>query len=82
MALRFETKVIIITLEMILGITKFPAMSRTLQDTFVVDKHQEWIIRYGRVYKDDAEKEMHLKKLNDNVQFIENFTTAENQVIS
>ncbi|XP_021899052.1 zingipain-2-like [Carica papaya] len=78
MALRFETKVIIITLVMILGIMKFPAMSRTLQDTYVAEKHQEWMIKYGRVYNDNAEKEIRFKIFNDNIVFLENFKITEN----
>lgn len=37
------------------------------------DKHEQWMARYGRVYKDEAEKEIRFKIFKDNVEFIESF---------
>ncbi|XP_021907684.1 zingipain-2-like [Carica papaya] len=79
MALRVEAKIIIITLVMILQTIDFLVMSRTLQDTLIVEKHQQWVEKHGRVYKDNAEKEMRFKIFQDNIKYIENSKIARNQ---
>lgn len=79
MALRVEAKIIIITLVMILQTIDFLVMSRTLQDTLIVEKHQQWVEKHERVYKDNAEKEMRFKIFQDNIKYIENSKIARNQ---
>nr|XP_043622665.1 senescence-specific cysteine protease SAG39-like [Erigeron canadensis] len=53
--------------------------SRTLNDETMLQRHEEWMTRYGRVYKDDMEREMRFKIFKDNVAYIEAFNNAGNQ---
>lgn len=50
-----------------------------LSDVSISERHELWMLRYGRVYQDDAEKKMRFNVFKDNVEFIESFNTAENQ---
>ncbi|KAK2984204.1 hypothetical protein RJ640_017317 [Escallonia rubra] len=43
------------------------------------ERHEQWIVRYGRVYKDDIEKEMRFSIFKDNVEFIESFNSVGNR---
>ncbi|XP_068659884.1 senescence-specific cysteine protease SAG39-like [Aristolochia californica] len=52
-----------------------PGMSRTLPESSMVKRHGEWIAKYGRVYKDTAEKERRFKIFADNVQLVEAFNS-------
>ena len=45
-------------------------MSRNLHDASLTQTHEEWIAKYGKVYKDAAEKERRFNIFNDNVKFI------------
>ncbi|KAK2981057.1 hypothetical protein RJ640_002590, partial [Escallonia rubra] len=38
--------------------------------------HEQWMARYGRVYKDEVEKDIRSKVYSDNVEFIETFNKA------
>ncbi|XP_038684098.1 senescence-specific cysteine protease SAG39-like [Tripterygium wilfordii] len=55
------------------------AMSRTLQDASMLEKYQQWMHRYGRAYKDEAEKEQRFKIFSQNVARIEAFNKAGNK---
>ena len=54
------------------------AASRTLTDTSTMEKHEQWMAEYGRVYKDAAEKEQRSKTFQANVELIESFNAAGN----
>ncbi|KAF8413785.1 hypothetical protein HHK36_001778 [Tetracentron sinense] len=43
------------------------------------ERHEQWIARYGRVYKDASEKEMRFKIFKDNNEFIDSFNSAGNR---
>ncbi|KAA8515140.1 hypothetical protein F0562_018319 [Nyssa sinensis] len=60
----------------ILGMWASQATSRSLHQLSMSERHQQWMALYGRVYKDDAEKEMRFQIFNDNVEFIESFNSA------
>ncbi|XP_059637048.1 senescence-specific cysteine protease SAG39-like [Cornus florida] len=78
MALTPNQKFVIATL-LILGLWASQAVSRTLYEASMLEKHEQWMALYGRVYKDNAEKEMHFKIFKDNVEFIESFNNAGNR---
>ncbi|CAL5411387.1 unnamed protein product [Camellia sinensis] len=78
MALKLERKFILSTL-LVLGLWASQAMSRTLYEASMSERHEQWMVDHGRVYQDDAEKEMRFKIFNDNVQFIESFNSAGNR---
>ncbi|KAL9289808.1 hypothetical protein ACSQ67_024421 [Phaseolus vulgaris] len=51
-------------------------VSRRLPEAFSSERHEKWMTQYGKVYKDDAEKEKRLQIFKNNVQFIESFNAA------
>jgi len=60
-----------------LGISQ--VMSRKLQETSLRERHEQWMVKYGRVYKDAAEKEKRFQIFKDNVEFIESSNAAGNK---
>ncbi|KAM7500712.1 hypothetical protein LguiA_025126 [Lonicera macranthoides] len=75
MALSIERKLIFTAL-IVLGMWASQATSRTLPEKSMTDRHEEWMTRYGRVYKDNAEKERRFNIFKNNVEFIESFNSA------
>uniref|UniRef100_A0A251UZS2 Putative peptidase C1A n=1 Tax=Helianthus annuus TaxID=4232 RepID=A0A251UZS2_HELAN len=53
--------------------------SRTLNQETMLQQHQQWMAQYGRVYRDDVEKEMRFKIFSNNVEYIESFNNARNR---
>ncbi|XP_060192861.1 zingipain-2-like [Lycium barbarum] len=49
------------------------ATSRDLQELSMLERHEKWMARHGRVYKDEIEKEHRFKTFKENVEFIESF---------
>ncbi|XP_030519514.1 senescence-specific cysteine protease SAG39-like [Rhodamnia argentea] len=52
------------------------AYSRKLQELSMAERHEQWMAKYGKVYKDAPEKEMRLQIFKDNVEFIDAFNAA------
>ncbi|KAK9221669.1 hypothetical protein WN944_010096 [Citrus x changshan-huyou] len=50
--------------------------SRTLQDAAMYERYEQWMARYGRVYRDNAEKEKRFTIFKQNVANIEAFNKA------
>ncbi|WCJ32676.1 Cysteine proteinases superfamily protein [Euphorbia peplus] len=75
----FTTHLSCITLSLIFlfGALASLATARTLQDASMQTMHEQWMARYGRVYKDPNEKEMRFDIFKQNVQFIESFNKAD-----
>ena len=61
---------------LVLAALAFQAMSRDLNQVSMIEKHEQWMAQYGRVYKDDAEKDSRYKIFKENVEFIESFNKA------
>ena len=40
------------------------------------ERHEQWMTRYGRVYKDAAEKETRYNVFKANTEYIESFNKA------
>lgn len=57
----------------ILNLCCFEVTSRDLQEASMQERHEKWIVRHGREYKDEIEKERHFKIFKENVEFIESF---------
>ncbi|KAM0059026.1 putative fruit bromelain [Helianthus debilis subsp. tardiflorus] len=53
--------------------------SRLLFENSSYESHEQWMARYGRTYKDAAEKERRSKIFHDNVQYIQSFNNAMNK---
>ncbi|KAK9051654.1 hypothetical protein SSX86_028282 [Deinandra increscens subsp. villosa] len=60
---------------LLVGILSMEAMSRSLNEVSLVEKHEQWMALHGRVYKDAAEKEMRFKIFMDNLEHIEEFNS-------
>lgn len=52
-------------------------LSRSLNEVSMVEKHEQWMALHGRVYKDEAEKEMRFKIFKANLEHIEAFNREE-----
>ncbi|OAY60914.1 senescence-specific cysteine protease SAG39 [Manihot esculenta] len=76
MAFTIQNWGISLALIFILGALASQAIARTLQDALMYEKHEEWMTRYGRVYKDASEKEMRYQIFKKNVERIESFNKA------
>ncbi|RCV32871.1 hypothetical protein SETIT_7G037800v2 [Setaria italica] len=48
-------------------------------DSAMVARHEQWMLQYGHVYKDDAEKAQRFEVFKANVKFIETFNAAGNR---
>ncbi|KAL2328100.1 hypothetical protein Fmac_021527 [Flemingia macrophylla] len=53
--------------------------SRSLQDASMYERHEQWMIRYGKEYKDPREREKRFRIFKDNVNYIEAFNNAANK---
>ncbi|XP_068658048.1 senescence-specific cysteine protease SAG39-like [Aristolochia californica] len=69
------TKLYALVAFLILVVWVSPGLSRTLPEASMVKRHEEWIAKYGRVYKDTAEKERRFKIFAENVQLVEAFNS-------
>ena len=52
------------------------AMCRTLLEDSLAERHEQWMVQYGRSYKDSAEKEKRFKIFKDNVEYIDKFNNV------
>ncbi|GAA0183821.1 hypothetical protein Leryth_016729 [Lithospermum erythrorhizon] len=75
MALSIKSKLIFATL-LLLGVLTCQTTSRTLQDESMASRHEQWMARYGRVYKDETEKASRFKVFEENVEYIESVNNA------
>lgn len=57
------------------------ATSRTVtsHEPSIVDKHEQWMARFSRVYRDELEKQMRRVVFKKNLKFIENFNKKDNK---
>ncbi|KAJ9566277.1 hypothetical protein OSB04_002243 [Centaurea solstitialis] len=78
MGLSLDRSLTVIAL-LVFGMWACDVTSRTLTEETMLQKHQQWMARYGREYKDDSEREMRFKIFKDNVAYIESFNGAGNQ---
>ncbi|KAL9297794.1 hypothetical protein ACSQ67_023690 [Phaseolus vulgaris] len=79
MATKTQFYHISLTLLFCMAIWTFQVTSRTLQDASMNERHEEWMTRYGRVYKDPPEREKRLRIFKENVNYIEAFNNAANK---
>ncbi|GKA47336.1 senescence-specific cysteine protease SAG39-like protein [Tanacetum coccineum] len=49
--------------------------SRVLNEEVMQQKYQQWIVRYGRAYRDSKELVMQFKIFKENVAYIEDFNS-------
>ncbi|KAH1148441.1 hypothetical protein GYH30_043180 [Glycine max] len=51
----------------------------TLQDASMYERHEQWMTRHGKVYKDPREREKRFRIFNENVNYVEAFNNAANK---
>jgi KDEL-tailed cysteine endopeptidase len=61
-----------------LGLWAIQVTSRTLQDGPMYERHEQWMGRYGKVYKDPQERETRFKIFTENMNYIEASNNARN----
>lgn len=69
------------TLLVLFGMWASQANCRALHDAeanAVLHRHDQWMARHGRTYKDNVEKEKRFKIFKDNVELIESFNRGGN----
>ncbi|KAK8691364.1 hypothetical protein V6N13_074875 [Hibiscus sabdariffa] len=54
-------------------------MSRTIHDIAIVEKHEQWMVDYGRKYESESEKEKRYNIFKENLEYIENFNNVGNR---
>lgn len=57
----------------------FQVRSRSLYETTMYERHENWMSRYGRMYKDNDEKDKRFVIFKANVEYIESFNKAMNK---
>ncbi|TMW86850.1 hypothetical protein EJD97_020812 [Solanum chilense] len=70
MAYMFNSSLIFATL-LVLNFLIIQATSRTLYESSMVEKHEQWMAKYGREYKDEIEKAERFKVFKQNFEYIE-----------
>ncbi|CAN4078809.1 unnamed protein product [Withania somnifera] len=75
MALTFSWRLNFLAL-LVLGMWASEATSRDLNEVSMVQKHEKWMARFGRVYRDDAERAKRFNIFKDNVDYIESANKA------
>ncbi|KAJ0083114.1 hypothetical protein Patl1_10394 [Pistacia atlantica] len=56
---------------LVLGLWVSQSWSRSLYEATMNERHEIWMAQYGRVYRDNAEKETRFKIFKDNLEYIE-----------
>ncbi|XP_037494828.1 senescence-specific cysteine protease SAG39-like [Jatropha curcas] len=79
MASILENKLVFVTV-LVLGLFASQAFARPLQNETMKERHEMWMAKYGRVYKDSAEKEKRFNIFKNNVEFIESFNKDGNKL--
>ncbi|KAH7650633.1 Fruit bromelain protein [Dioscorea alata] len=53
------------------------AASRVLNEKSMIERHEQWMVEHGKVYKDIAEKQHRLEIFKSNIEYIEAFNSGE-----
>nr|GLL30388.1 ervatamin-B-like [Ipomoea trifida] len=78
MALNFHFRLVVLAALFLLGLSALAsqATARTLDETSLLLRHERWMVRHGRSYKDDAEKVKRFQIFKENLEFIQSFNKA------
>ncbi|XP_021801883.1 senescence-specific cysteine protease SAG39-like [Prunus avium] len=68
-----------LVLILMLGTWSSEATSRSLQDTSMYEKYEQWMVRYGREYDDVNEKQKRFEIFKKNVAYIESSNSDANK---
>ncbi|EYU25672.1 hypothetical protein ABFS82_11G109300 [Erythranthe guttata] len=67
----------ILAVVLVLQMWASQATARTLPNASMVERHEQWMVQYGRTYKNDAEKAKRYNIFKDNVEYIQSVNEAE-----
>nr|GMD08364.1 senescence-specific cysteine protease SAG39-like [Ipomoea batatas] len=70
---------LLVALALVFATSAYLAASRTLSDSLMVERHEQWMAQYGRVYRDEVEKAKRYNIFKENVEYIESFNKAGNK---
>ncbi|XP_048136787.1 senescence-specific cysteine protease SAG39-like [Rhodamnia argentea] len=62
---------LVLAMVAVLGLLASQAWSRELQEATMRERHEQWMVRHGRMYADAAEKERRFSIFKDNVEHVE-----------
>ncbi|CAK9176580.1 unnamed protein product [Ilex paraguariensis] len=79
MASKFLYQCTCFALVFIMGALVSQATSSSLQETSMYESHEQWMAKFGRVYKDSDERDNRFKIFKENVETIESFNKAANK---
>lgn len=54
------------------------AASRSLNEMSMAERHEQWMLKHGRVYKDAAEKDHRFEIFKANMDLVESFNSKNN----
>ncbi|XP_004308225.1 PREDICTED: zingipain-2-like [Fragaria vesca subsp. vesca] len=75
----FEQNLVMIFIFIVLGILASQATSRaSYKANSIADKHEQWMAKHGRIYRDSKEKERRFAIFKKNVEFVEKFNSEGN----
>ncbi|EEF37251.1 cysteine protease, putative [Ricinus communis] len=78
MALLCKGQFLLIALFFVLAMWADQASTRELHESTMVERHEKWMAKHGKVYKDDEEKLRRFQIFKNNVEFIESSNAAGN----
>lgn len=79
MASTSKHQIIIMAMLFILGALASLAAARSLNEASILETHEQWMARYGRVYKDADEKNRRSTIFEENLKYIQSFNRANNK---
>lgn len=79
MALSFRRLCVSALVLLIFAVAASRVSPRKLQEVSPSERHEQWMLKYGKVYKNAKEKERRFQIFKDNVEFIESLNAAGNK---
>jgi len=79
MASTFQSKLVIfVSVLLVVSISSisYASAARNLDESLMAESHEQWMDRYGILYKDEAEKAARFKIFKENIEFIDSFNRA------
>lgn len=79
MAYTINTQIFFLAFLLILITLAHQAETRSLHEPSMLETHEQWMARYGRVYANSTEKEKRSQIFKANVNYIESFNKEANK---
>lgn len=78
MAMKIDLIITLITLLFVVSMFNSQASARSEPKLSMSERHDQWMTRHGRVYKDEVEKGKRFMIFRENMKFIESINKAGN----